>query len=156
MIAAIGRARELGKDNQLLWHISEDLKHFKEVTNGHAVIMGQKTYESIGRPLPGRLNVVLSNDPSFKADNIVISNSIDDAITIVADYSDEVFIIGGASIYAQFIDKADKLYLTLVDANFSADVFFPEYDEFKMVADGDWQTSGNLKFKFTEWERKNQ
>lgn len=153
MIAAIGKNRELGKANQLLWHIPEDLKHFKEKTSRKAVIMGQKTFDSIGKPLPDRLNVVLSNDPNFKADNIVISNSIDDAVAIAADYSGEVFVIGGGSIYKQFMDKADKLYLTLVDKEYDADVFFPEYNEFKMVADGDWQTSGDLKFKFTEWEK---
>lgn len=153
MIAAVGKNRELGKANQLLWHIPEDLKHFKEKTLSHAVIMGQKTFDSIGKPLPDRLNIVLSNDPSFKADGIAIASSIDDAITIASDYSDEIFIIGGGSIYAQFIDKADKLYLTLVDAEFEADVFFPEYKKFKIIKEEDWQTSDDIKFKFTEWNR---
>lgn len=154
IIAAIGRNRELGKDNQLLWHIAEDLKHFKEKTLGHAVIMGQKTFDSIGKPLPDRLNIVLSLDPDLIIDGVAVCNSIDDAINVARDYFNEIFVIGGGSIYKQFIDRADKLYLTLVDADFDADVFFPEYSQFKMTVDNDWQTSNDIKFKFTEWERK--
>lgn len=152
IIAAIGKNRELGKNNQLLWKLPEDLKHFKDLTMGYPIIMGQKTFDSIGRALPGRTNIVLSLD-NIKIDGCVIAHSIDEAVEIAADNSDEIFIIGGGSIYKQFIDKSDKLYLTLVDQEFDADVYFPEYNEFKMICDGDWQTSGDIKFKFTEWER---
>jgi len=154
LIAAIGKNRELGKNNQLLWNLPEDLKHFKEKTLGQSCIMGQRTFDSIGKPLPGRLNVVLSQDPKFKPKGVVVCNSIEQALARASNYCDEVFIIGGASIYAQFIDRADKLYLTLVDSDFDADVYFPEYNKFKMIKDGKQQISNELKFKFTEWERK--
>ena len=152
IIAAVGKDREIGKNNQLLWHIPEDLKHFKEITKNHAVIMGQKTFESIGRPLPNRLNVVLSKD-DIKIDGCEIAHSIDEAIEVGSKENNEIFIIGGGLVYAQAIGLADKLYLTLVDANFDADVFFPEYGDFTLVKDEPWQNCAEYKFKFTEWER---
>jgi len=154
MIAAIGRNRELGYKNKLLWHIPEDLKHFQKLTTSHAAIMGQKTYESIGKPLPDRLNVVLSKDPDLEILGAAVCNNINDAIQIAFDYSDEIFIIGGGSIYAQFIDQADKLYLTFVDANFEADVYFPPYDKFKIIKESKNFKSNNLTYRFVELERK--
>lgn len=153
IIAAVGKNRELGKDNKLLWHIAEDLKHFQKLTTGHAVVMGQKTFDSIGKPLPNRLNVVLSKDPELEIDGCVVSNSINEAIKIGADYSDEIFIIGGGSVYAQTIDKADKLYLTLVDAEFEADTFFPDYSEFKKIVFEKKESDENYQYKFLELEK---
>ena len=154
IIAAIGKNRELGLNNQLLWHISDDLKHFKELTNNHAIIMGQKTFESIGRPLPNRLNIVLSRDPAFRRDDITICNSIDDAISKAQGYNDEVFIIGGGSIYAQTIELADKLYLTLVDKTYNADTFFPDYSSFnKTVSESETKKDNDLEYKFIELEK---
>lgn len=154
IIAAIGKNRELGLNNELLWSIPNDLKHFQKLTTGHAIIMGQKTYESIGKPLPNRLNVVLSKDKDLEIADVAVCNSIDEAIDIAHDYSDEIFIIGGGSIYAQFIGKADKLYLTLVDAEFEADVFFPEYKKFKkIVSKSSWHKENNLKYQFIELEK---
>lgn len=143
IIAAIGPNRELGKDNKLLWHISEDLKRFKKLTQGHAVIMGRKTFESLGKPLPNRLNIILTRHHVFSDVKQVFSleeaisfvknlqSTIDDQISI-----DEVFIIGGGQIYAQALAMADKLYLTLVektpehpDGKFDADTFFPDYSK---------------------------
>lgn len=153
IIAAVGLNRELGKDNKLLWHIPEDLKHFKEITIGHAVIMGQKTYESIGKPLPNRLNVVLSKAKDLEISGCAVCNSIDEAIKIAADYSDEIFVIGGGSVYAQFIDRAQKLYLTLIEAEAPADTFFPEYKKFKIIKKGHKKNHNNLNYRFYELER---
>jgi len=155
LIAAIGRNRELGKDNKLLWQIPADLAHFQKLTTNHAVVMGQKTYESIGQSLPNRLNIVLSKDRKLEIPEVAVCHDLDDAVQIALDYSDEIFIIGGGSVYAQTINLADKLYLTLVDADFAADIYFPEYEKnFKLTKNGRWQKTKNLKFKFTEWEKK--
>jgi len=154
IIAAIGRNREIGYKNKLLWHIADDLKHFQKLTKNHAVIMGQKTYESIGKPLPNRLNVVLSKDKDLEIPGVAICDSLDEAVKIAADYSDEIFVIGGGSIYAQFIDKTDKLYVTLVDEEFKADTFFPEYKEFKKkIYESRWRKTPEFNYKFIELER---
>ncbi len=154
IIVAVAKNRAIGKNNQLLWNIPEDLQHFKEITLGHPVIMGQRTYESIGRPLPKRQNIILTQDKNLKIDGVDICYSLPEAIELAKSYDkDEVFIIGGGSVYAQAIDFADKLYLTLVDEEFDADVFFPEYKSFKMIKEEPWQDSNGLKYRFTEWER---
>lgn len=130
IIAAIGKNRELGKDNKLLWDIPEDMAWFREKTKGHPVIMGKHTFFSIGHPLPNRLNIVLTKDPAFHADGITVAQSLDDAIqkAKTAEGGDEIFIIGGANLYAQAVPMADKLYITNVDAaDPAADVFFSEY-----------------------------
>lgn len=127
IIAAIGKNNELGKKNQLLWSLPADMKHFKKITTGHTVIMGQKTYESIGRPLPNRRNIVLTRDKDFKAEGVEISDSLEKTIASLQDSDEEVFIIGGGQIYKQSMDFADKLYITHVDmADKDADTFFPE------------------------------
>jgi dihydrofolate reductase len=127
IIAAIGKNNELGKKNELLWSLPADMKHFKETTSGHTVIMGQKTYESIGRPLPNRKNIVLTKDANFKADGVQISNSLEDTLNSLKNSEEEVFVIGGGQIYKQSLDYADKLYITHVDMeDKDADTFFPE------------------------------
>lgn len=131
IIAAIGDNRELGKNNQLLWHIPEDLKRFKALTLGHTVIMGRKTYEYLGKPLPNRTNIIITNDKEFTAPGCTIAHSLDEAIQKSSDT--ETFIIGGASIYKQAIDRVDKLYLTRVSGSFDADAFFPDYSRFSHV-----------------------
>ncbi|MCA9364720.1 MAG: dihydrofolate reductase [Candidatus Moranbacteria bacterium] len=129
IVAAIGKNRELGKDNSLLWQIPEDLKRFKRLTSGHVIVMGEKTFHSIGRPLPHRTNVVLSRDENFSPDGVVVARSIDDALLIARKHErEEIFVIGGAQIYEQFLLCADRLYLTLVEGDFEADTFFPEYE----------------------------
>jgi len=129
IISAIAAAnRAIGKGNKLLWHIPEDLQRFKKITSGHPVIMGRKTYESIGRPLPGRLNIIVTRDPAYVAQGCVIVHSLDDAITRAAqEEGGEIFVIGGAQLYAQALPLADTLYLTLVEGAFDADAFFPAY-----------------------------
>lgn len=119
--------RLIGSDNGLPWHLPADFKHFKEVTMGKPVLMGRKTFESIGRPLPGRKNVVISRS-GYTAEGVVVVDSINDAINEVKDF-EEIMIIGGASFYEQMIDRADQMYLTFVNASCKGDAWFPEFNE---------------------------
>ena len=128
IIVAIGRNRAIGKDNDLLWHIPEDFKWFKKHTKGHPVVMGKKTWESLPvKPLPGRTNVVISDNPEDNFEACVMAGSIDEAIGQMSE-NQENFIIGGGSIYGQFLPLAHKFYLTRVHKDFEADIFFPEFD----------------------------
>jgi dihydrofolate reductase len=131
IIAAIGRNRELGGGNDLLWHISPDLKRVKSLTMGHPLIMGRKTFESIGRPLPGRTNIVVTS-AQICIDGCLVVNSLERALEAARTIDDtEIFIFGGASIYEASLPHVDRLYLTLVDAkDATADVFFPDYSTF--------------------------
>ncbi len=127
IIAAIGKNNELGKENKLLWSLPADMKHFREITSGHTVIMGRKTFESIGKPLPNRKNIVITRDENYKKEGIEVVHSLEDAISIARQGLAEIFVIGGAEIYKQALPVADKLYITHVDAeNKNADTFFPE------------------------------
>ncbi len=123
----MGNNKEIGINNSLPWSLKEDLLYFKEKTMGKPVIMGQKTFESIGKPFPGRTNIILSNDNNFSFQNCLIVESIDDAIEKAGD-AKEIMIAGGASIYRQFLPLADRMYLTLIDSSFKADIFFPDFD----------------------------
>lgn len=125
MIVAMGENNAIGKDNDLLWHLPEDFKHFKKTTMGKPILMGRKTYESIGKPLPGRENIVITRDKRFTAEGVTIVNSIDAALSASEQY-DEVMIIGGASFYQQMLPMVDRLYITLVHQTFEADAFFPD------------------------------
>jgi dihydrofolate reductase len=132
LIAAIGRNNEIGKENKLLWNMPADMKHFKETTSGHVVIMGRKTYESIGKPLPNRRNILITRSSDYTAEGMEIAHSLDEALTLVENggggWDGEVFIIGGAQLYAEAIDIADKLYITRIDNEvLDADAFFPEF-----------------------------
>jgi len=134
IIAAIGEHRELGKDNKLLWHIPEDFKRFKKITSGHPVIIGRKTFESIGKPLPQRTNIIITHDENFQVEGCLIVHSLEEAIELAKTKdSKEIFIIGGGQIYKQAISIANKLYLTIVKGNFEADTFFPDYSRFKKI-----------------------
>ncbi len=125
--------RAIGIKNKLLWKINGDLPRFKKLTTGHPIIMGRKTYESIGRPLPDRTNIIITRNPSLKIDNCLIANSIEEAVRIAecAEGSDEIFIIGGGEIFKESITLADRLYLTVVNDEPVADTFFPEYSNFR-------------------------
>jgi len=134
IIVAIGKNRVIGTKGNLPWHISEDLKRFKRLTTGHAVLMGRKTYESIGRPLPHRRFIVLSSTP---IQGVETFSSIETAFAALAD-QDRVFVIGGGTVYAALLPKADELYLTIVDQKVDGDTFFPPYEdlltaEFRLV-----------------------
>jgi dihydrofolate reductase len=126
-IVAMGENRVIGKDNQLLWRLPADLKHFKNLTSGHPVLMGRKTYQSIGKPLPDRTNIILTHDSQFSAPDCVVVNSAETAVSMAIELDqDEVFIIGGAEIYKQLLPQTQRLYLTLVHHNFDGDTYFPE------------------------------
>jgi dihydrofolate reductase len=127
LIAAIDETYGLGFNNQLLCHLPADLQHFKSVTMGKPIVMGRKTFNSIGKPLPGRLNIILSRNAS-PIDGVVVSNSLDNAIQECKDFP-EIMIIGGAELYAQSINQADRLYITRIHHRFTADVFFPEIND---------------------------
>jgi len=151
MICAVGNNREIGFKNRLLWSLPGDMKHFKEITMNHTVIMGQTTFESIGKALSGRTNIILTLDPNYKAENCQISNNLKEVTEKYIDSSEEIYIIGGASIYKQFIQYASKLYLTLVDDNPEADTFFPDYSGFKnIVFESNTQEENGIKYKFIE------
>ncbi len=131
VIAAIGKNRELGKNNALLWNIPADMKRFRELTTGHPVIMGRKTFESIGRALPNRTNIVVTRQQDFHPEGVRVCESLKQAIEVANSIdSTEVFIIGGAQIYGQAIGIADRLYLTIIDQSYDADAFFPDYSRF--------------------------
>lgn len=126
IIVAIAQNNAIGKDNDLLWHLSGDLKRFKELTTGHTIIMGKRTFESLPvRPLPNRRSIVITDQPNEQIPGCIMAYSIQDAID-KCDEIDENFIIGGGSVYNQFMPIADKLYLTMVHKDFEADTFYPE------------------------------
>lgn len=127
IIAAMGKNRVIGKNNALPWNLPEDLEHFKKLTLGKPVIMGQRTFESIGKPLAERKNIILTKDNNFQPLGCIAVRSIGDALT-VADDAKEVMIAGGASVYSQFLPLADRMYLTLIKGEFEGDAFFPEFD----------------------------
>ncbi len=128
IIVAMDQQRLIGSDNRLPWHLPADLGFFKRTTMGKPIIMGRKTFESIGRPLPGRRNIVVTRDPDFSAAGCDVVNSIDDALALCGD-DEEAMLIGGASLYAQTIERADCLYITQIRHSFDGDAWFPEYDQ---------------------------
>lgn len=152
MIACIGKNREIGKNNELIWRFPEDMQRFRSLTTGHTVIMGQNTFESIGMALPHRENIVLTRDDNFKPRDCRVCHSVEQAMEIAREVEkEEIFIIGGGQIYNQFVSLSDKLYLTVVEQKRDADVFFPEYGEFivcKTVGGG--VSSEGIKYKFLE------
>jgi dihydrofolate reductase len=125
MIAAMSENRVIGVNNKLPWHLPADLHYFKKLTTGHPIIMGRKTFASIGRPLPNRVNIILTQDPHFAAPGCIVTHALNAAIT-AAGSADEVFIIGGATLYQQFLASAHRIYLTVIKSQFSGDAFFPE------------------------------
>lgn len=176
IIAAITPERVIGKKGGgLLWHLPEDLRRFKGLTTGHVVVMGRKTYETIGKPLPNRTNVVITRDKNYSAPGCIVAHSLEEALEKASTLrpirptqgrsehveerhpqgdENEVFIMGGGEIYEQAIGLADKLYLTLVHQNFEGDVFFPDYSEFsKEVFRKEGESASSLKFTFLELER---
>ncbi len=128
IIVAAGENNEIGKDNKLIWHLKDDLKHFKNLTNGHHIIMGRKTFESFPKPLPNRIHVVITRQNNYQVtEGVIVVNSLTNAID-VAKNDNQPFIIGGGEIYKQAMALADKIELTRVHKNFEADTFFPEID----------------------------
>lgn len=122
-VVAMGRNRVIGRDNRLPWRMPADMQRFRKLTMGKAVLMGRQTYESIGKPLVGRDNIVLTRDASFRVDGCTIVHSIEEALQGAGE--GEIMVIGGAQIFAQMLGMADRIYLTLIDADFEGDIFFP-------------------------------
>ena len=128
MIACMAHDRVIGKENQMPWHLPADLKHFKAITMGKPVVMGRRTFDSIGRPLPGRRNVVISRNPEYQPEGVTRVASIDEALALLAS-EEEVMIIGGGQLYASLLPKADRLYLTLAQLQVEGDTRFPDYQQ---------------------------
>ena len=155
LIVAMARNRVIGNKGSLPWHLPEDLKRFRRLTMGHPIIMGRKTYDSIGRPLPGRRNIVISRNQSLAIDSVETAASLQSALDMVAD-ADQAFVIGGQQIYQAALPLADRIELTLIDSDFEGDVLFPEIDP------GKWKESrrepgeksqSSLKYHFVRLDR---
>mgnify|MGYP001615647395 FL=1 len=127
LIAAIARNRVIGKDNALPWKLPADMRRFKQLTIGKPIIMGRKTFESIGRPLPDRMNVIITRNKDFHAEGCTVVHSLDEVITSVGE-AQEVMVIGGSSVFQQFLPYAKRMYLTIIDEDIEGDVLFPEFD----------------------------
>ena len=143
IIAAVGRNRALGKNNDLIWHLPADLRRFKSLTRGHHVIMGRKTFESLGKPLPKRTNIIVSRNPEYKAEGCITVNSLHAGLEM-AQSDPNPYILGGAEIYKQALSIADFMDLTLVHEDFEADAFFPEFDP------AEWELVGREDFEKDE------
>ena len=158
IIVAMAQNRAIGKDNDLLWHISDDLKRFKSLTSGHPVIMGRRTFESLPkRPLPKRRNIVLTHDSSFQYEGVEVAHSLNRVLDMVSD-ENESFVIGGAAVYDAFLPYARRLYVTHVMRDFEADVYFPIIDRsvFSLVEQQPTlhDESSNLDFYYAYYERR--
>ncbi|HHF2905141.1 TPA: type 3 dihydrofolate reductase [Vibrio diabolicus] len=154
MIAAMADNRIIGKDNQMPWHLPADFAWFKRCTMGKPVVMGRKTYESIGRPLPGRLNIVISRDETLKIEGVTTVTSIEQALDVAGD-AEEVMIIGGGAIYAACLPMANKLYVTHIEAAIDGDTQFPDWgDQFKEIYSETYQADEknayNMRFTVLE------
>ena len=156
LIAAIAANRVIGNRGELPWRLSDDLARFRRLTLGHVVVMGRATFMSMGRPLSGRRNIVLSRDPALRVPGCEVAHSPEQAIAAAGD--DEVFVIGGASVYAHFLPLADRMYLTYIDADIPGDTLFPDvaWDEWRIIADSTPAAgpAPALPHRFVDYERK--
>lgn len=155
-IVAQAQNRVIGNQNRLPWHLPEDLKYFKSVTLGKPIIMGRKTYESIGRPLPGRTNIVVTRDPDYHREGIEVVHSLEQAVEraeqiVLINGGDEALVIGGAELYAQALPKVGRLYLTQVHAEVEGDAYFPAFDPAEWYQSGrqDYASSGCNPFDYS-------
>jgi len=150
----MARNNVIGKDNQMPWHLSEDLRRFKQLTLNHPVIMGRKTFESLGKPLPKRLNIVVTRNAEYRAEGVTVVGSLDDAIELACrSDSEEIFIAGGAQIYAQALKRVDRMYLTTINKEFEGDTSFPAFsdEDFKLIEEESHK--GELEYQFLTYER---
>lgn len=150
LIAAAAENNALGKDNQLVWHLPNDFKRFKQITSGHYIIMGRKTFESFPKPLPNRTHIIITRQKNYQYEGCLVANSIEKAVEL-APKDEEIFIIGGAEIYNQSIDFADKIELTRVHSSFDADAFFPEINpnQWNLIFEEHHQKDEKHNFDFT-------
>lgn len=154
VIVAMAENRVIGKNNRLPWHLSEDLQRFKRITMGHPILMGRKTFESIGKPLPGRLNIVVSRNAGFRPDGVTVAASMNEALAIAAKQSTsgECFAIGGSSIFEAALPLATTLYLTLIHQPFEGDVYFPAFDlknEFSILEESRHRSASSPPFEYS-------
>jgi dihydrofolate reductase len=156
IIAAMSTNRVIGLNNALPWRLSADLKRFKQLTMGHCVLMGRNTYESIGRPLPGRTIIVLTHQKDYAPPGVLVAHSLDQALAMAS--GDELFIAGGEQIYQQILPLADRLYLTIIDGEFAGDAYFPAYDEsnWQLISEErhDPTDANPYSYRFLVYERK--
>lgn len=153
LIAAMARNRVIGKDNRLPWNLPADMKRFRELTLGKPVIMGRKTFESIGRPLPKRKNIIITRDKNYRAEGCIVVHSAKDALK-AAEESNEVMIIGGEQIFSEFMPLADRMYLTFIEEGFEGDAYFPQFsqDEWKETSREEY--SNDMRYSFVNFEKK--
>ncbi|EKE15819.1 MAG: putative dihydrofolate reductase type I involved in trimethoprim resistance [uncultured bacterium] len=151
IIVAVGKNNSIGRNNKLLWNLPNDLKHFQKITSGHIVIMGDRTYESIGRLLPNRRNIIVSLKEGYVVKGGEVINSLEKVLNEYKKVDEEVFVIGGGIIYRLSLPFADKLYVTLVDDEpQDADTFFPDYSEFKNIVNKEDQEENGVRYSFLE------
>lgn len=154
-IAAMDEKRGIGKDNKLLFKIPEDFRRMRDLTFGHPIIMGRKTFESIGRVLPGRTNMIVTRDTTYKVPGAIICHSLEEAVKVAKEKdSKEIFIFGGGQVFSEALPLVDRLYLTIVERDFGADTFFPQYEPFfqKVLFEKHGEFD-NLKYRFVDLER---
>jgi dihydrofolate reductase len=128
LIVAMASNRAIGLNNQMPWHLSADLKRFKQITMGHPIIMGRLTFEAIGRPLPGRTNIIVSRNPAYQAEDCIVVDSVEAAIRQGCQLADEVFVVGGSTLYETTLPLANNLFVTQINQDFEGDTFFPNFD----------------------------
>ncbi|MDC8003345.1 dihydrofolate reductase [Aureisphaera galaxeae] len=159
MIAAAGENNELGKDNDLVWHLPDDFKRFKQLTTGHHIIMGRKTFESFPKLLPNRTHIVITRNTAYQKEGIIVVHTLEDALKVVKD-DDQPFIIGGGEIYALGMEHSHRIELTRVHGTFEADAFFPliPKEDWQLVASEFHDTDDRHAYAFTyeTWEKKTQ
>lgn len=154
LVAAVADNGVIGADGDIPWRLPADFAHFKALTFGHVLVMGRATYESIGRPLPGRTTIVLTRDPDWNAEGVLVARDLDEALRLAEKIDDEVFVVGGASVYAEALERADAQVLTEVHLSPDGDTRYPEFEP------ADWtetqresHTDGDIEFEFVWWER---
>ena len=153
IIVAHDKNRVIGYENKMPWHLPGDLQYFKEMTMGKPVIMGRKTFESIGRPLPGRRNIVITRNESYNDDGIEVVSSLDEALQLTKD-AEETMVIGGEQILRLALPLADRLYITLIDAEFEGDTYFPTYEGWELVSSQEKLTSNDgYTFQYCIYEK---
>lgn len=155
LIAALSENHAIGKDGKIPWYIPEDFAHFKQITLGHPIIMGRKTFESIGRVLPKRLNIIITRDQEYQVGGATVVHSLNEALDLAAQHDqEEIFVIGGGQVFKEAIEKADRLYLTIVKVNIDgADAFFPPYDSFRNIIENETHTSSEYTYQFLTLDR---
>ena len=155
LIAAMAANRVIGRDNDIPWHLPEEQQRFKKITMGHTLVMGRKTYESIGRALPGRTSIVITRQPQYKAPGCLMAESLGKALAL-AGPAEKVFIIGGEGVFRESLEKADAIYLSTLDRQVDGDIFFPEFDEntFRLVSEE--RVQGEDPYTFAVYQRPGQ